>query len=112
MVESVESEEIMSYISEWKINSDQLFVTCLNCDSEYKIEKPITNYLDFFINTSFNHISIRSCLESQLKNNIISNSDQLFNTKELSPIIFGVILPANPLSKNSKNSQNNPETTD
>ena len=57
---------------------DELFVTCLN-DSD-KIAKPIKNYLDFFINTSLNHMSIRSRLVSQPNNKLI------FFT-------FGVILP-------------------
>ena len=73
---------------------------------------PITNFLDLFINTSFNHMSIRSRLVSQSKHKIISNSEQLFNAKDLSIITFKVILPPNPRGKNSKNSQNNSETTD
>ena len=32
--ESVESGEILYLDSEWKIGSDELFVTCLNCDGE------------------------------------------------------------------------------
>ena len=43
---SVESREISSYNTEWKIDSDELFVTCLNWDSENKIGKPIKNYFD------------------------------------------------------------------
>ena len=39
--ESVESGEISSSNSEWKIGLDELFVTCLNNDSENKIGKPI-----------------------------------------------------------------------
>ena len=73
------------------MGSDELFVTCLNHNSKNKIEKPIKNYLDLFINTSFNYMSIRSRLESQLNKKLISNSEQLFNATDLSPITFGVI---------------------
>ena len=63
--ESVEDGEISSSSSEWKIGSDrELFVTCLNDNSENKIGKPIKNYLDLFINSSLNHTSIRSRLVS------------------------------------------------
>ena len=62
--ESVESEEISASSSEWKIGSDKLFVTCLNDNSD-KIGKPIKNYLDLYINTNLNHMSIRSRLVSQ-----------------------------------------------
>ena len=41
-------------------------------------------------------ISTRSRLVSQPKNKLISNSEQLFNATDLSPITFGVILPPNP----------------
>ena len=34
LAESVESGEILSYYSEWKIGSEELFVTCLNENSE------------------------------------------------------------------------------
>ena len=57
-------------------------------------------------------MSIRSRLVSQTRNKFISNSDQLFNAKDLSPITFGVILPQNPRGKNSTNSQINPATSD
>ena len=57
-----------------------------------KIGKPIKNYLGLFINTSLNHISIRSCLVSQPKNKLISNSEQLLNATDLLPITFIVIL--------------------
>ena len=63
--ECVESGEISSFYSEWKISSDALFVTYLNCDGENKIGKTIKNYLDLFINTSLNQRSIRSRLVSQ-----------------------------------------------
>ena len=66
--ESVVDREISFSSSEWKIGPDKLFVTCLNSDSENKIGKLIKNYLDLFINTSLNHVSIRSRLVSQLKN--------------------------------------------
>ena len=46
--ESVKSVEITASSSEWKIGSDEVFVTCLNNNSD-KIVKPITNYLDLFI---------------------------------------------------------------
>ena len=68
----------------------------LHCNSESKI-KPIKNYLNLFINTILNHISIRSRLVSQPRNKLISKSEQLFNVSDLSAITFGVILPPNPL---------------
>ena len=37
--------------------------------------KPIKNYMDLFINTSLNHVSIRSRLLSQPKHKLISNSE-------------------------------------
>ena len=77
LAESVETGEISSSSSEWKIGSDEIFVTCLNCDSKNIIGIPINNYLDLFINTSLNHMSIRSCLVSQSNNKLISNSEQL-----------------------------------
>ena len=83
---------------------------CLNDNSENKIN-PIKNYLDLFINTSLNHMSIRSHLVSQPKNNLIS-SEQLFNTMDLSPITYGVILPPNLRGKISTNSQKNLGTLD
>ena len=49
-------------------------------------------------------MSIRFYLISQSKNKLISNSKQLFNAMDLSPITFGVILPLNPRGKNSTNS--------
>ena len=66
--ESEESGEISAPSSEWKMGSDELFVTCLN--NSDKIAKPIKNYLDLFINTSLNHMSIRSRLVSQPKKNL------------------------------------------
>ena len=92
LAEFVENEEISSSSSEWKIGSDEIFVTCLNDNGESKIN-PIKNNLDLFINTSLNHMSIRSCLVSQPKNKLISNSEQLFNATDLLPITFSVILP-------------------
>ena len=94
-----------------KIGSDELFVTCLNPNSG-KIGKPIINYLDLIINTSLNHMSIRSRLVSQSKNKLISNNEQLFNSTDLSPITFGVILSPNPRGKKSTNSQINLVTSD
>ena len=53
-------------------------------------------------------MSIRSRLVSQPKKNFFLNSEQFFNTINLSPITFGVILPPNPRDKYSTNSQMNP----
>ena len=64
--ESIESGEISSSSSECKTGSDESFVTYLYRNSENKI-KPIKNFLDLFINTSLNHMSIRSCIVSQPK---------------------------------------------
>ena len=50
-------------------------------------------------------MSIRSRLVSQPKKKLISNSEQLYNTTDLSPISCGVILPPNLQGKNSTNSQ-------
>ena len=111
LVESVESGVIPSSSSEWKIGSEELFVTCFNCDSEYKI-KLINNYLNLFINTSLNHISIRSGHVKHPENKLISNSEQLFNATDILPITFSVILPPNPRNLNSIYSQINPETSD
>ena len=106
MAKNVESGEISVSSSEWNLGSDKSFVTCLNHDSKNKIGKPIKNYLDLFINTSVNHMSNRSRLVSQLNNEFISNSEQLFNATDLSPITFGVILPPKLRNKISTNSQN------
>ena len=57
-------------------------------------------------------MSIRSCLVSQSNKIFIFNSEQLFNSTDLSPITFGVILPPKLLSKISTNSQINPGTSD
>ena len=59
-----------------KIGSDKLFVTCL-IDNSDKKAKSIKNYLDLCINTSLNHMSIRSRLVSQLNQNLKLNSEQL-----------------------------------
>ena len=64
------------------------------------------------MNTSLNHISIRSCLVSQPNNKLISNSELLFNVTDLWPITFGVILPPNLRGKISTNSQINLMTLD
>ena len=69
-----------------------------------KIGKPIKNYSDLFINTSSNHMSIRSRLVSQ--------REQLFNATYLLPITLGLILPPKLRGKISTNSQNNPGTSD
>ena len=58
LAESVKSGEISSSSSEWKTGSDELFDTCLNRKGENKIDNPIKNYLDHFINTSLNQMSI------------------------------------------------------
>ena len=96
--ESVESGETSSSNSEWNLGSDELFVTCLNCD--------------ICINTSLNQMSIWYRLVSQPEYTIISNSDQLFNAMDLSAITFGLILPPNPRDKNSTNSRINLGTSD
>ena len=57
-------------------------------------------------------MSIRSWLVTQPKNKLNSNNEQLFHATDLSPIAFNKILPPNPCSKNSKNSQISQETTD
>ena len=108
--ESVESGEISSSSSEWNLGSDDLFVTCLNCNSKNKIGKPIETYLDLIIITSLKHMSIRSRLASQPKNKLISNSEQTFNATDLSPITFAVILPPKLRGKIATNSQINPVT--
>ena len=75
MAESMESGEILFSNYEWKTSSDQnLFVSCLS-SSENKLEK-IKNHLDLFIDTSLNHMSIRSCFVSQSKNKSISKNEQ------------------------------------
>ena len=62
--ESVERAEIPTTSSKSKIYLDrELFVTWL-IDSNQK-RKPIHNYLDDFINTGLNNMSMRSCLISQ-----------------------------------------------
>ena len=59
----------------------ELCVTCINDNSD-KVKKPIKNYFDLFINTSLNHMSIRSCLVSQSNNNkSISNNIKLYSKK-------------------------------
>ena len=93
------------------MGSDELFVICLN-DNSNKIAKTIKNYLDLFINTSLNHMSIRSRLVSQPNKKLKLNSEQLFNSTDLSPITFGVILPPKLRGKISTNSQINPVNSD
>ena len=112
--ERVEIGEILSSSSEWETGSDELFVTCLNNNSEYKIGKPIKNYLDLFINTSLNqpHMSIWSRLVSQPNKNLNSNIEQSINPTDLSPITFGLILPPKVRGQISTNSQINPTTSD
>ena len=91
---------------------DELFVTCLHDNSGNKIGKSIKNYLDLFINTSLNHISIRFRLVGQPNNIFIPNSEKLFNATDLSPITFGVIFPPCPRGEISANSQINLRTLD
>ena len=57
-------------------------------------------------------MSIKSCLVSQPYNELMSNSEQLFDATDLSPIPFSVILPPKLSGKISTNSQINPETSD
>ena len=57
-------------------------------------------------------MSIRSCLVSQSNTKLISNSKQLFNATDLSPITFCVILPPKLRGKISTISQINPATSD
>ena len=47
------------------LNEKHAQITCLKSDSKNKLGKPIKNYLDLFINTSLNHVSITSRLVSQ-----------------------------------------------
>ena len=96
LVERVASEEISSSSSKWKIGSDKLFVRCLNRDRKNKLEETMKNYLDLFIYSSLNQISIRSHLVSNPNNKLISNSEQFFYSMDLWLITCGVILPANP----------------
>ena len=93
LAESVEGGGISPSSSEWKISSDELFVTCFNINSENKIGKPIKNYLDLFVNASLNHMSIRSNLLSQPNNKLFSNIVQLSNATDLSPITFDLNSP-------------------
>ena len=55
-------------------------------------------------------MSIRSGLVNQSKNKLFSNSEQFFNSTDLSPITLGIILPPNPRSKIPTNSQISPGT--
>ena len=83
LAESMESGEILSSSSEWVLVLDELFVTFLNCNRKNKTGRPIKNYLDLFINTSVNHVSIRSHLVSQSNNELNSKSEQLFYSTDL-----------------------------
>ena len=103
----MESGEISASVSEWKTGLDEGFVTCLNNDCENTIAKPIKNYLDLFINTSLNHMSIKSRLVSQPNKKLNLNSEQSINSKDLSPITFGVILTPKLRGKISTNSEIN-----
>ena len=44
----------------YQVGSNKLLPCYLNNNSQNKLEKPIKNYLDLFINTRLNHMSIRS----------------------------------------------------
>ena len=81
-------------------------------DISDKIAKPIKNYSDLFINTSLNHISIRSRLVSQPNKKLKLNSEQFYNSTDLLPIIFGVILPPKLRGNISTNSQIHPVNSD
>ena len=108
----MESGEILSSSSKLKLGLDELFVTCLNSNEENKIGKPIKNHLDLFINSSLNHMSIRSRVVSQPNNKLNSNSKQLFKAIDLSPITFVVILPPKLRGKISKYFLINPANLD
>ena len=82
-----------------KTGLDELFVTCLNHYSGNKIGKPIQNYFDFFINTSLNHMSIRSRFVSQPSKKLKLNNEQSINSTDLSAITFGVFLSPKLCSK-------------
>ena len=105
---SVESGEISSSSSEQKFGQNKIIVIY---SSSYDI-KTIKNYLDPFINTNLNYISIISHLVSQPKNKYISKSEQIFNATDLSPITFGMILYPNPRGKISTISQISPGTAE
>ena len=81
-------------------------------DNSDKIAKSIKNHLDLFINTSLNHMSIRSRLVTQPNKKLKLNIDQSFTSTDLSPITFGVILPSKLRGKISTNSQINPIALD
>ena len=55
------------------------------------IRKPIKSYLDLFVNTSLNHLSIKSCLVSQPNNKLKLNNKELLNATDLLPITFIII---------------------
>ena len=57
-------------------------------------------------------MSIRSRLVSQSNNKLISNSEQLINATDLSPITYGEILPPKLRRKISTKSQTHPGTLD
>ena len=111
-VESVGSEKISSYSSEWKTGLDKLFVTCLNSNSKTELGKPIKNFLDLFINTSLNHMSIRSCLVIQPNLKLKLNGEQSINASDLLPITFGVSVPPKLRGIISTNSQIYPVNLD
>ena len=80
LTESIESGEFLPSSSEWKLHLDDLYVTCLS--RKNKIVEPIPYYLDLFINTTLNLMLIRSHLVSLPKNEVNSNSEQLFNSTD------------------------------
>ena len=109
--ESRKLRNLVSY-SKQKLGLNTLFVTCLNCNNKEILEKQIKNNLDLFINTDLNHKSIRLRLVSRPKNKLISNSEQLFNTKSLLSIFFSVILSQSPSGNISTISQISPGNID
>ena len=48
VAESVESGEVLSSSSEWKLDSDELFVTCINKNSAAKFSKTNKILLESF----------------------------------------------------------------
>ena len=74
--ESVESGEISASSSEWKMSSDESCVTCLN--NSDKMAKPITNYLDLFINTTAGTFNTTFATETILKLPELNHSAEIY----------------------------------
>ena len=53
-----------------KTGSDELFVVCVISDSNSKIEKATSHYLDAFLGSNLNYKSMRSRLVSHNNNNL------------------------------------------